>query len=119
MDICDILKVTGHTRIKFFVGFPPSVQDYYYITCTFECTSLRLFRFTQFVPFWIKNSQNLSIICEKGTNCEILNLILSIFTQGRIFNYFFIYFEDFNCHTCTVRIVVVHSSLKHSSVFKH
>ena len=44
------VKVSGHSI--FFVGFLPS----------------------EFVPFLIKNPQNLSKICIKGTNCEILDL---------------------------------------------
>ena len=59
----------------FFVGFPPSVQDFFFckMTYTFKRPSLQLFRFqtAQFVPFWIKNPQNLSKICKKGSNCEI------------------------------------------------
>ena len=39
----------------------------------FKSPFLWLFRFeiSLFVPFWIKNPQNLSNICKKGTNCEI------------------------------------------------
>ena len=61
---------------KKFVGFPPSAQDFLqYIKCTFK-RSLRLFRFKilKFVPFLIKNPQNISKICKKGTHSEILNL---------------------------------------------
>ena len=70
------VKVTGHSKIKKFVGFPPSKRLVCYITYTFKRTSLRLFKFniSQCVPFWNKNPQNLSKICKKGTNCEILNL---------------------------------------------
>ena len=65
----------GHSKIKLFVGFPPSVL-FCYITCTFKRISHRLFRFkiSQCVPFLIKNPQNISKISKKGTNCEILNL---------------------------------------------
>ena len=43
------LKVTGHSKIKFFVGFPPSIQDFY-----FKRPSLRQFRFlSQLVSFSI------------------------------------------------------------------
>ena len=70
-----ILKVTGHSKIYFCRVFPhwAWAQDFF-ATCTFRRTSFQSFRFTQFVPFCIKNSQNLSEICKKGTNCEILNL---------------------------------------------
>ena len=52
------VKVTGHFKIEFFVVFPPSVA------------------IAQFVPFGlcIKNPQNLSKVCKKGTNREILSL---------------------------------------------
>ena len=44
-----------------------------YITCTLKRSCLRLFRFriSQFVPFLIRNPQNLSKICKKGTNCVL------------------------------------------------
>ena len=57
--------MTGQSKFNFFVGFSPSVQDFFcYITCPIS----------QFVPFSIKNPRNLSKICKKGTNCENLNL---------------------------------------------
>ena len=71
------LKVTGHSKIEFFCRVSPiSTRLFCYTTFTFKRTSLWLFRskISQLVPFWIKNPQNLSEICKKGTNCEILNL---------------------------------------------
>ena len=66
--------MTWSLKIKIFVWFPPSVQDFFVICITliFKRTSLRIFRFkvSQFVPFWIKNPQNLSKICKKGTRAR-------------------------------------------------
>ena len=75
----------GHSKIVFFVGFPHQYKTFFcYITCTFKRTSLLLFRFkiSQCIPFWVKNLQNLSKTCKKGTNCEIL--ILNYRRHGRL-----------------------------------
>ena len=68
-----LFKVTK--KLNFFVGFPPSVQDFFcHITCTFKHPCLQLFRFeiAQFVPFWIKNPQNPWKIVKKGTKRYLL-----------------------------------------------
>ena len=36
-----LLKVTGHSKIRFFVGFPPYNKTFCHITCAFKRTSLR------------------------------------------------------------------------------
>ena len=63
-------KVNAWKNIKFTSKVTQQLF-FCYITCTFKRTSLLLFRFkiSQCVPFWIKNLQNLSKICKKGTNC--------------------------------------------------
>ena len=71
------IKVTDHSKIKFFCRVSPiSTSFFCFITCTFKCTSLRLFRFkiSQFVPFCKKKSVKSIENMQKGTNCENLNL---------------------------------------------
>ena len=71
-----MLNVTGHSIFFWGGGVSPiSTRLFCYITCSFKRTSLRLFRFeiAQFFPFWIENPQNLSEMCKKGSNCQILN----------------------------------------------
>ena len=69
------LKVTQRKNTEQDI-FVISTRHFCNITCTFKSTSLRLFRFkiSQIVLFRIKIPQNLSKICIKGTNCDILNL---------------------------------------------
>ena len=69
-----ILLFLVSQKLNFFVGFPHQYKTFFcYITCTFKRTRLRLFRLkiSQCIPFRIKNLQNLSKTCKKGTNCEI------------------------------------------------
>ena len=71
--------ILGWTTLKsliFFVGFFPSVQDFFVCyKCTFK-RSLRLFRFkiSQFVPFLHFFDRFCGFLIKQGTHCEILNL---------------------------------------------
>ena len=88
------VKVTGHFRIKFFIAFPPSIQDFFFIyNITVRCPCLLLFRFkiSLFIPSWISLKPPLSVEgtesaqkgatggggfneIQEGTNSDILNL---------------------------------------------
>ena len=62
-----ILKVTGHSKILIFCRVSPVRVS----TRLFFCY---ITHFKMCPLFDKKNPQNLSQICQKGTNCEILNL---------------------------------------------
>ena len=59
-------------KLYFFVGFPPSMQDFFVKHVPLNA---RVSGYLDLKSnFLIKNPQNLSKICKKGTHCEILNL---------------------------------------------
>ena len=68
------LKWLVTRKLHFFCRVSPNSLFLCEITYAFKRPSLQLFKFkiSQFVPFWIKNPQNLSKICKNWPNREIL-----------------------------------------------
>ena len=62
-------------KFYFFVGFPPSVQDFfviYYVSLNARVSGYLDLKFHNLSPF----GGFLGVFMQKGTNCEILNLRL-------------------------------------------
>ena len=72
-----LLKVTGDSKFYFFVGLPPSVQDFFFIkhvTLNARVSGYLDLKFHNLSPFCIFPIDFEDFFIKKRTNCEIFNV---------------------------------------------